>query len=43
MSVMTPAYMSRANGAYLVVDHFLRGLRLIKKKMSFQKFVLTPV
>ena len=24
--------MSRANGAYLVVDHFLRGLRSIKKK-----------
>ena len=32
MSVTNPGYLSRANGAYLVVGHFFRGLRLIKKK-----------
>ena len=32
MCARNPGYMSRANGAMLVVDHFLRGLRLIKKK-----------
>ena len=32
MSVRNPSYMSRANDAKLVVDHFLRGFRLIKRK-----------
>jgi len=27
-----PGHLSKANGAYLVVDYFLRGLRSIKKK-----------
>ena len=32
MSVREPGSLSRANGAQLVVDYFLRGCRLIKKK-----------
>jgi len=32
MSVRDPRYLSLANGAYLVVDHFLRDLSSIKKK-----------
>ena len=31
MSVRDPGSLSRANGAYLVVDHLLRGWRLMKK------------
>ena len=31
MSVSDPGSLSRANGAYLVADHFLRGCRLMKK------------
>ena len=31
-SVRDPASLSRANGAQLVVDHFLRDWRLMKKK-----------
>jgi hypothetical protein len=27
-----PGHLSKAKGAYLVVDHFLRSSRLIKKK-----------
>ena len=34
MSVRNPGYMSRANGAYFIVDHVLRCLRLIKKKKN---------
>ena len=30
MSARNPGYLSRANGAKLVVDHFWRGWRLIK-------------
>ena len=32
MPVRDPDYISRANGAWLVVDHSKRGVRLIKKK-----------
>ena len=32
MSVRDPGQLSRAKGAYLVVNHFLRGGSLIKKK-----------
>jgi len=32
MSAREPGSLSRANGAQLVVDHFLRGWRLMKKK-----------
>jgi len=32
MSVRDPGYLSRAHGAYSVVDNFLRGWRLMKKK-----------
>ena len=32
MSVRDPGSLSSANGAYLVVDHFVRGWRLINKK-----------
>ena len=32
MSVREPDSLSRANGAYLVVDHFLRGLSLKNQK-----------
>ena len=32
MSVREPGSLSRANGAYLVVDHSLRGWRLMKKR-----------
>ena len=32
MSVRDPGSRSRANGAYSVVDHFVRGWRLMKKK-----------
>ena len=32
MSVRDPGSLSRANGAYSVVDHFVRGWRLMKKK-----------
>ena len=35
MSVWDPGYLSRAKGAKLVVDNFLRELRLIKKKMVY--------
>ena len=37
MSVRDADYQSRANGACLVVDHFLRGLRSIKKKKEKQR------
>jgi hypothetical protein len=32
MSARGPGLMSRANGAYLVVDHFWRGLELDKEE-----------
>ena len=32
ISVREPGPSPRANGAYLVVDHFLRGKRIMKKK-----------
>ena len=32
MSVRDPGSLSRANGAQLVVDHFLRGWRSMKKE-----------
>ena len=32
MSVREPGSLSGAHGAYLVVDHFLRGDRLMKKE-----------
>jgi len=32
MSVRKPGSLSRANGAYLVVGHFLRSWGLMKKK-----------
>ena len=38
MSVRDPGYLSRANGAYLLVDHFVRGLRFIKKKETVAPF-----
>ena len=34
MSVREPGSLSRANGALLVVDHFLRGWGLMKKKTT---------
>jgi len=37
MSVRDPGSLSRANGAYLVVDHFLRGWRLMMKKKKKKK------
>jgi len=37
------ASLSRANGAWLVVDHFLRGRRLMKKKKSRDVARLTCV
>ena len=33
-----PVFPSKANGALLVVDHFWRGLRLIKQKKKFKDF-----
>ena len=32
MPVKDPVSLSRASGAWLVVDHIFRGLRLMKKK-----------
>ena len=37
MHVREPGSLSRANGAWLVVDHFLRGWRLMKKKKVGEK------
>ena len=37
MPVREPGSLSKANGAYLVFDHFLRGWRLIKKKKKKKK------
>ena len=36
MSVREPGPLSRANSAYLVVDHFSRGWRLIKLKKKVE-------
>ena len=42
MSVREPASLSRANSAYLVFDHFLRGWREMRRKGSCKLRARTP-
>ena len=43
MSARDPGSLSRANGAQLVLDHFWRGVRFIKKKFVDRGLVVARV